>query len=268
MLQVDLIEMPARQGERFLIRLHDITMSIVNQNAVWSFQGLVRHKLSTALSQVVGALNLIEGLQLSPNDKQGGAVYEIAFRGAMRLQSELQDIFQYIETPDLIKPRHGRCCLADLPALLSEICASLSLPPIQVGYADVDDPASLWLGISHQGLELALGELIENARKFHPQQSPNVEIVFACTSDALHIHVRDDGQTLSPEQLTKAWQPYYQGERFFTGQLAGMGLGLPMVAALIWRIGGRCRIYNRNNQRGVGVELIVPLAHNDETTHT
>ncbi len=62
-----------------------------------------------------------------------------------------------------------------------------------------------------------------------------------------------------PSSSVKVWQPYYQAERFFTGQVTGMGLGLPMVAALIWRIGGTCRIYNREFGPGVGVELIIPL---------
>jgi hypothetical protein len=39
-----------------------------------------------------------------------------------------------------------------------------------------------------------------------------------------------------------------------------MGLGLSMVASLIWRVGGSCRLYNREDRSGVVVELILPLA--------
>jgi hypothetical protein len=46
-----------------------------------------------------------------------------------------------------------------------------------------------------------------------------------------------------------------------------MGLGLPMVAALIWRVGGLCRIYNREPGSGVAVELIIPLAVPDSESH-
>lgn len=188
----------------------------------------------------------------------------MASRGATRLQQDIQHIFQYIETPDLVRPERGRCSLAELPRILAEIGARLELAPIRVAWVEIDDPNDLTLALSRQWVELALGELLENARKFHPQQSPKVEVTLVRADDAIHIHVCDDGQILSPDQLARAWQPYYQGERFFTGQVAGMGLGLSMVAALIWRASGSFRIYNREAGPGVGVELSVPLAGDAE----
>lgn len=51
------------------------------------------------------------------------------------------------------------------------------------------------------------------------------------------VHISDDGLTLSPEHLAQVWTPYYQGEKYFTGQLDGMGLGLSLVASLVWSVG-------------------------------
>ena len=42
--------------------------------------------------------------------------------------------------------------------------------------------------------------------------------------------------------------------------VAGMGLGLPMVASIVWSLGGTCRLINRNDRPGVAVELTVPVA--------
>jgi nitrogen fixation/metabolism regulation signal transduction histidine kinase len=39
-----------------------------------------------------------------------------------------------------------------------------------------------------------------------------------------------------------------------------MGLGLSMVAALIWEAGGDCKFRNREDGPGVIVELALPLA--------
>jgi two-component system cell cycle response regulator len=129
-----------------------------------------------------------------------------------------------------------------------------------VRLSGIADPTAVTLAIARQSLELIFDELIENARKFHPSQQPALEIIAEQAGDTLRIDVCDNGVSLSPEQLARAQQPYFQGERYFTGQTAGMGLGLAVVAALMWRVGGTSQIYNCQPGPGVGVELRVPIA--------
>ena len=56
------------------------------------------------------------------------------------------------------------------------------------------------------------------------------------------------------------WTPYYQAEKLFTGEVRGMGLGLAMVASLVWEAGGSCRMFNRADGPGITVELLLPAA--------
>ena len=78
-------------------------------------------------------------------------------------------------------------------------------------------------------------------------------------ADSLSLRIIDNGITLSPGQISKLWSPYYQGEKYFTGEIPGMGLGLPMVAALVWEVGGTCQLRNRDDGPGVIVELVIPF---------
>jgi two-component system cell cycle response regulator len=98
-------------------------------------------------------------------------------------------------------------------------------------------------------------------QQFHPPHTPTVQVVVSRSNVAtVNLRVGDDGLTLSPEQLAWAWSPYYQGEKYFTGQATGMGLGLSMVATMVWGAGGASRIYNRGDGPGVAVELDLPIA--------
>jgi nitrogen fixation/metabolism regulation signal transduction histidine kinase len=72
------------------------------------------------------------------------------------------------------------------------------------------------------------------------------------------LNIQDDGIHLSPDQLNRVWLPYYQGERYFTGEVQGMGLGLPVVASILWECGGDCYIANRSDAPGVVVHLSFP----------
>jgi K+-sensing histidine kinase KdpD len=114
-------------------------------------------------------------------------------------------------------------------------------------------------------MDLIVSEILENARKFHPNHAPRVEIILSPLNDNRQISLQfsDDGLTLSPEQLSQVWQPYYQGEKYFTGEAVGMGLGLTKVSTVIWNVGGTCRLSNRETGPGVMVELVLPLEQND-----
>jgi signal transduction histidine kinase len=103
--------------------------------------------------------------------------------------------------------------------------------------------------------------VLRNAQKFHPQQIPQVVITAELLPDhTLSLQIQDNGVSLSPDQLIAVWQPYYQGERDFTGEVPGAGLGLTAVAMLVWQVGGEYKIYNRqDNHPGVIVEFILPL---------
>ena len=101
---------------------------------------------------------------------------------------------------------------------------------------------------------------MENAKKFHPQKSPQVSIeLLPQPPKAMLLRVTDNGASLTPEQIEKVWLPYYQVEKYFTGEVPGMGLGLTMVAAVLWEVGGACRFRNREDGAGAVVELTIPL---------
>ncbi|HNC46002.1 MAG TPA: ATP-binding protein, partial [Acidobacteriota bacterium] len=103
--------------------------------------------------------------------------------------------------------------------------------------------------------------LLENSKKFHPRQLPQITVEAEPAGlEQIKLRITDDGVHLSPEQLERVWTPYYQGEKYFTGQVAGMGLGLPMVAMLIWAAGGSCVLRNRPDQPGIQVELVFPIS--------
>jgi signal transduction histidine kinase len=61
------------------------------------------------------------------------------------------------------------------------------------------------------------------------------------------------------EELEQVWSPYYQIENAFTGEIPGMGLGLPTVASLVWQANGYCNIHNREQQVGITAEIRLPL---------
>jgi signal transduction histidine kinase len=182
----------------------------------------------------------------------------LAIAGARRLQGEIEDILNYVRPP---ADFHGSDLInvGDLDKTVAEIAEDLKIGRAETTRQGVDSGRRI--AIARHSLEVVLRELLENARKFHPSTSPLVSVTIApAAENQVVLRVADNGSSLSPEQISSAWRPYYQGERSFTGQIEGMGLGLALVARIIYAVGGRCAITNRSDGPGVMVELHLPLA--------
>lgn len=258
-LQVEQMEMASGEGDQYLVRLRDVTDKISAQRLMWSFHGQISHKLRTPIMSLMGSLYLLKQDRSVLSEQQQEMLFNSAYQNGLRLQREVQDIFQYLELPHLTRPGQQPCQLAELPTLIDEIKTFLALETVTLKPQYSGNQPYL-LPLSQPAMALILQELLENAQKFHPKHTPVVEINLLVEADQFRLQVGDDGLTLSPEQLLEIWTPYYQGEKYFTGQIAGMGLGLAMVAALIWEAGGSCLAFNRENGPGVIIELRLPLS--------
>ncbi len=259
-LQVDVAVMEDGDPAAFLIRLRDITETIRLRQEVWRFDALVRHKLRTPLGILVGSLEVFQRDRDLLTREDMEMLIEMVYSGARRLRNAIEAIFAFEEAPqrglDLVNPAH----LRRLPEIIHRIEQALTLPKVTLECPSEEIVESTpHLALSDEVMELVLLELLENAKKFHPQHQPTVTVTVAVEEQNVRIRVSDDGLSLAPDQLKRIWLPYYQAERYFTGQIPGMGLGLPTVASLLWSVGGSIDAYNRVPGPGLEVEFKVPF---------
>ena len=254
-LQVDVIDQNDAMVR--LVRLRDVTRQLDFKQDTWSFHTGVLHKLRTPLSSMIVSMNLINQQLEGHANKMLHEMSEIAVRGCERLNDQISEILRYIQLnqPNLIG---GRCPVGAISVLIAEVGDLLGIQHIDLSFAS--NMHDMIVVMSRQALELIFIELLSNAKKFHPQKQPKIEVYVATAKEHVTISVSDNGVSLSPEQLIQVWQPYYQAEKYFTGEVQGMGLGLTMVAMRMWGVGGSCRIANRENGPGVVVTLQIPCA--------
>lgn len=257
-LEVALLKQSDGTRHEHLVHLRDVTAQRTTQRDTWTFHSMIMHKLNTPLQTVLGSLELLS--PESVNDLSTDDVSTLAYfahSGAQRLSNTIADILQYLDAPIIAQMGDG-FEVQELPALIAQISADLGVFTTTKQKSQLDGKKLL---LSQRAVECVILELLENAQKFHPAHRPQVEVTIGHEkNNLLSLRFVDDGVTLTPEQLQRVWSPYYQGERYFTGEQPGIGLGLSMVAALVWEVGGECRFCNRDDRPGVIVELSLPLA--------
>ncbi len=122
-----------------------------------------------------------------------------------------------------------------------------------------------------------LGEQIEGEGKYSVEHSPQgalrvdaglfvdslLELVrnglkFGATRVRIRMHVEaaggrvvevsDDGPGIPPEHLERIFERFFQVEKEFTGQVRGLGLGLPMVKQAVEAMGGSIEVRSQLQQ--------------------
>ncbi|MBP7963212.1 MAG: response regulator [Caldilineaceae bacterium] len=257
-LSVDVISLPQGADAGILVRLRNVSAQVGMVREQRTFHALIQHRLRTPITLMLGSLDIVSHQVAADPDLF--ELVQIAQRGAERIHGDIEEILAYLKASSVQMAEMGMP-LSNLPTLVDSCAKRLGLYPIITHLPTLDgtEPTAIRIVMAPRFVELILLELLQNARKFHPRRVPLVQVTATLDSDGLvHLFVRDDGVHLDPDQLGQAWRPYFQGEKGFSGQMDGWGLGLSTVASLVWGVGGSCRLGNRADRTGVEVELTLP----------
>jgi DNA-binding response OmpR family regulator len=253
-LEVETLEAPDATR---VVRLRDVTSRQALHRDVRSFGALVSHKLRTPLSALLGTLQLLADDRAEP--EEAAELTREALAAARRLTADVERVLEVVTRA--AGPAAGPA-VSELAGLVAAIAQQLELASPSVTVEAGLPPCRL--ALPAPTVEWMLREILDNARKFHPRQAPTVEVTLRREEGRLALAVKDDGVRPSPEQIARAFVPYFQGDKDFTGQVPGLGLGLSAVASRLWEAGGRCRMKAREDKPGVVVELLLPVAHDCE----
>lgn len=206
---------------------------------------LISHKLRTPLSIINGyseaILSQAEKEKFSPfTSKALGEIYKQGTRMSMLVDKLMA--FNQVITADAA---HLEKQTIELKPLIKDCAAKAvaqdedSLPVSGKGgvkrgtFIEIDCAHQLTLNANAQMIKLAIQELLENAIKFNNKMEKTIKVQVTNHGDSLSISVRDYGVGIRPQDVAKIFEPFYQVDDYFTGQVSGWGLGLALVQRVL-----------------------------------
>lgn len=123
-------------------------------------------------------------------------------------------------------------------------------------FIEIDCPASLEIKADEELMGFLLEELMSNAIKFNNKAEKIIKVQCAHHGDSISISVRDYGTGIRPQDVNKIFERFYQVDDYFTGQIEGWGLGLPMVRKILDLHGGSISVIS---DRGLGSIFTVSI---------
>ncbi len=259
-IRVTFMDLGVTVRGQVLVRLQDITQNMLSFQEKHTFSRMISHKLLTPLHAMKAADQLITEKRSSrAPDPEIDHIFDLQRKGLSRLEYDIHSILKFLEStsrPPVKTPisRIDALCI-HLRDIASDAGVAFEIGPRP------ENADRLAIGISPYNFEACARELFENAIKFRSGGYPNVKCAVALSPDqsSVAFDFLSNATPLTDEERANAWKPYWQADRFFTGEVPGMGLGLSLIATNVWSAGGTCKIANRSDATGVKVTLAFPL---------
>lgn len=116
--------------------------------------------------------------------------------------------------------------------------------------------------VDRELIELTMRQLIDNAVKYSPQESP-IRITVTRAGDAVAVAIHNWGEPLSESEQGRIFDKFYRG-RNARHQPAGAGIGLAIAREIFSAHGGNIRVES-SNDRGTEFMALLPCAAKEST---
>ena len=200
-----------------------------------SFLANMSHELRTPLHGVIGAVELLVGTELTPQQQELSAIVHTSAGHLNRLIGDVLDL-AWIES--------GELQLANAPMSLADVLKGVhALSEIAAQEKGLD----LRFRLASHAVQPVLGDalrlkqvltnLVTNAIKFTPKGS--VTVTVERNADSYRFEVKDTGIGFDDEQKSMIFARFHQADATITRKFGGTGLGLAISRDLVAAMGGQ-----------------------------
>jgi PAS domain S-box-containing protein len=218
-----------------VVTFEDITALKELERLREEFAAVVAHDFRSPINTILLQVGMLERLRVGDRMEVPWSSIERIAANANRLNQMTADLL------DASRIEAARVSLEKQPIDVSEAVTGLieRLRPIFGNHAmEVMVQAPLPAVMLDQArFEQILGNLLENAAKFSPNETPIV-VHLAPSDGGVLISVQDQGIGISADELPKLFDRFYQSKRA-RAKKVGLGLGLYISKGLVQAHGGR-----------------------------
>ena len=260
--QVSRIPLPG--GRRGVVcYFRDISQRVLARDALREadtrkdeFLATLSHELRNPLAPLRSSLEIVKRLASVP--PSAAAALEIMDRQLshlVRLVDDLLEVSRITRGEVELRREHVRLDAAIHSAI------ETSEPVVRAGNHRLivslpDEP--LLLDADPVRLAQIFGNLLNNAAKYS-EKGGQIEVAARREGDAALVTIRDSGDGIAPEQLTKLFQIFTRGARSARRNQSGLGIGLALVRRLTEMHGGSVEAASEGVGKGSCFSVRLPL---------
>lgn len=213
------------------------------------------HELSTPLTVIISQLEVT--LQRERSDTEYKKVLQSVYEDVRQMNKLTQTLLEFAKASGTsqgleIEPVRMDEMVLNLPSAAARVNPAYQ---VRLQFRNLPEEEEPLLIFGNQALLLtALNNIVLNACKYSPAHTAEVSLELA--GRELKVSVRDNGPGISPEELTRIFQPFYRVND--AGTIRGFGLGLPLAERILKMHKGFIRV--ESGSEGTAFHLHIPVA--------
>ena len=218
-----------------LIRERDLTRALTEAlDGQRNLQKLILHELKRPLNSVVAAVDLSRQGRMGMSPEEVQRVHQLTSTANDYLQgiADYEDIHALFANPTLIEVR--------VSSLIADV-RNKWLVTIHASNEAREAPLALDLLL----FDIAIGNLIENARKFG-KTADAMKVGVHINATEVSFDVTDDGPGIPPSEAEKVSRQFYKINNQQTNAIKGCGLGLYVVRRIAEAHGGALLVVSQH----------------------
>lgn len=220
------------------------------------FLATMSHEIRTPLNAIVGFAEILSSTEVPAEKRKGfGHYIERNTRQLLRLIDDVIDLSK-IEAGKL-EIEHTPVNLYELFSDTFTIMKKLADSKAIVLSMKIDDEVPKVIMSDPVRFKQILTNVIDNAIKFTSVGSVKISVGIGLNDKLLRIRVSDTGSGISPEESSRLFHPFTQGDSTTTRNFGGSGLGLDLSRRLATALGGDVKLLESTKGKGSTFEIAV-----------
>ena len=250
--------------KRELELLHAKDAALESARVKGEFAANVSHELRTPMNAILGMLDLLMTMGLSPKQTE---YVETAKSSGEVLLSLIDDVldFSKVESSAVILNKEELFVEDLLDEVIGLLSSNAVKRQIELGYVCATDVPQ-HINADNTRLRQVLINLIGNALKFTNQGEVSVWVSVSSDNgngqQLLQFDVRDTGIGIAPEAQERIFDAFTQADSSTTREYGGTGLGLAISRRIVELMGGRMSLASELGS-GSTFTFTVPLHEQD-----
>ncbi len=216
----------------------------------------VSHDLKTPLSSIIGAISSFQLYEKELSEEDKKRLIESVLGEANKLHGYLNNILEVAKLQEAHTPLRCEAVAVDdiIDLTIKRLSSVLRHHTVRIR----DENGGLLVNCDERLMDIALGNLLDNAVKFSAKASA-IEIAISMDDTHAFIEISDEGCGVPENEADRIFDKFYRASKS-DQKNTGTGLGLWITRRIVEAHDGTIRLLRNKSKRGVSFVIALPLA--------